>query len=1125
MLSSTETVLPPTKAGLYFDPPTFDSSSSTLDSTGPRALRKHKTLPHPRNSKPSATHGSRAPHGFGLAIDTKASWSESGSQVSSAPSQARRAGGPDLPPTPPAHSRTSSSSHSVLPSSPTCVGSPEQSVSSLSATRIPGTPPNQKSPPTPDVTPPQQMRRPKGPRPLLSDRIPSKATTADSRTESFRTAREDPYSSDEDKASMLRPTLHSGRTSRNTVRPTDVRRKKPQGIGLGLGLESDDNLTPRTKQEFFTFDGEWAGGASGSEVEQEWDENLFRNVTVRKRRPKPKMVAEETPRDSATEVLEDVTVTPTNATKALRSIPLHDNQRRYSSPKTVPDRDRGKRQTSASTSEPPVNVDARRSSVMSSRSTVSTVVEAILVDATPPRRRTLRHVRKQPTLRDSAPRISPASSTAYSTGLEETARYPRPRIGVDAGHTESFASSGTVNSLASRKARREVWKNGGVPVVVIPDRRASMKPAGTPSLRSTSSRRSQRSSSLSSIPLSNQSKVKDLAPYFERPSRRGRAMSMSTSDGSLPGDQRTIDYPPIVPLRTSSLSAPTSRNNSRSNSRSNSRANSLAGSRTNSLTAASLKLHNALQEQQAQDQSPKITVEQASSIPDVEYIAAEDDHSDERQLQPAPSVESHKERDVRDHRPLLDHNGDPFFGKRLTAHNTPFSIASVETNGTHSAAEVSEAMAVNIYPHQNRSVRMVDHTSKAFDANALDREHSVGSDETGETIKTERIGTEFEKPSITATGPDGEPVTPPQPQFSMDDVDSPLRNPRAPPEPPAIKFTPATPSGLTPAAEKMKMLGNYFEADAPERRPSLVKRALSLRRSSANGVPRSPGFLARTLSLSRNIRKDTAENPDMEVGEDAVRHQYPNIDDPPPDEDRLHPFWRPASSQFEPEDDEDWVYDVQGSVDRDDHYSAGSSRPGPPRRSLSSRMKRTFAILPITNDDHYMSAGNRAPDRRTIKRTPSGNLRVMRHRDSYSSMHWGRRSSSSNRHDDDNDEAEGRPSTAPDVRPGRRAWGVEKRVDSQGRRFFPGWQDKMEQYGFQNLQRRLSEHRRQKRSDALRQKISGPREVRDGVGEVIKRNSYKGPSYQTPSGVGVGRTVSMGDMDGVERAPRVQVQV
>lgn len=1140
-LSSTETVLPPAnQGGLYFDPPAFDSSSSTIDSTGRRALRRHKNLPHPQASKPSvAAYNPRARNG--ITVDTKTSCSESSSQLASLPSQPRRSGGPDLPPTPPAHSRTSSSSHSVQPSSPTCVETPTQSSSNLSAVRTPGTPPNQRSPPTPDVTPPRQARRAKPFRPLLSERIPSKATTAtDSRTASFITAREEPYSSDEEKRSTLRPPT-SRRTSQNTVRqPSNSKQTKPIGVGLGLELSSDDNLTPRTKQEFGAFDGEWgAGGGSEGEVEQEWDDYLFRNVTVRKQRPKKKMDEEDAPKNRVAEVVDDVTVTPTPATKALRVMSLHENRRLASPPKgprAMPLREnlrmastppgtpeRTKRWSSAPIVDSSVNNnDARRFSGMSSRSTVSTIVEAILVDTPPRKHKTLRHVKKHTALRDSRPQSSPSGSTANLINLNGAVQPPRFRTDVDASRTDSYASSATINSLTSRKARRDVWKSGGIPVVVIPDRRASMHPTGSPSLRSTSSRRSQRSNSLSSAPVSNTTTARENPPNASRSFRRGRATVMSAADGSLPGDQRTLDYPPIVPLRTSSLSAPTSRNNSRSNSRSS----SLVGSRTGSLTADSLKLHNALQaaqEQQTKKQPvPKVTVERAPFVPDVEYIPAESEHSGQRHLPAISSVVSHKEKDVSDHRPLVDQHGDPFFGKRLTAHTTPFSIASVDTNGTHSAAEVSEAMAVNIYQHKNRSVLMVNHPSKAFDTSPLQKENSATIDDTAK-----QFAPVPQRPSITTTGPDGEPATPPQPLLPIDIVDSPLKNPRAPPLPPAIKFTPATPSGLTPAAEKMKLMGNYFETVNVEKRPSLVRRAFSLRRNSESGSAR-PTFLSRTLSLTRNGRKYTAENPDAESGMDAVRHQYPTIEDSPPDEARLHPFWRPAYAPFgfDSEDDEDWVRDIPDDVDQIYQYPVADSRPTAPRRSLSARMKHTFAILPITSDEHYKSAGSHAPERRTIKRTPSGNLRVTRHRDSYSSLRWpghDRPPSPRRRHRDDEKEKGGRPSTAPNSRPNRRAWGVEKQTDARGRRFFPGWQDKIGQMGISGLQRRISEKRRERRSEELRQKISGPREVRDGVGEVIKRDSYHGPSYQT----GFVRSVSRPDTDlnGVERAPRVQVQV
>jgi hypothetical protein len=58
-------------------------------------------------------------------------------------------------------------------------------------------------------------------------------------------------------------------------------------------------------------------------------------------------------------------------------------------------------------------------------------------------------------------------------------------------------------------------------------------------------------------------------------------------------------------------------------------------------------------------------------------------------------------------------------------------------------------------------------------------------------------------------------------------------------------------------------------------------------------------------------------------------------------------------------------------------------------------------------------------------------------------------------------------------------------------KIFPGLGDAIDKYGLHNLPRRISERQREKRSQELRQKISAPREVRDGVGDVIRRNSYR----------------------------------
>jgi hypothetical protein len=1039
--------------------------------TGPRLFKKHKVLPHPRrdrNNEAPRYVSQPLPKKYDLTVDAGLS-RKLGLQPVSAPTlkhQPKRIGtGPDLPPTPPAHSRNSSSSHSIPQSPSTRVESPTPATDKTK-TKPPSTPPNQQSPPTPDVTPPQPAHRPRALRPLVTDRALSKST-ATSRSESFKTAREDPFSSEEeeDGKSTVRPAP-SARTSQSTVRRVvEESTPKAKAVGLGLGLESpvDEELTPRSKKEFITFDGEWG---SGSEVEQEWDENLERTVTVKKRRE-----IFDTPQtgEIVGEVLEDTLVTPTNATKALRSMSLQERNVAHQTPRHVSEG--GNFWSGPTGSDGSIGEDIRRFSGISTKSTVSTVVEAILVDGPPRRQKTLRHIRKQRTLRDSSSSLSPGSSAPTSSvALDEHARRPAPNGRRSDHRYDSYASNTTINSISSGKARREVFKNGGIPVVIVPERKSSVKSRSSrePSLRSTSSRRSKRSMSLNSVPLTNGCKSKDLTPFFERPSRRSRAMS--ESDGS---DQRTIDYPPVIPKRSSSLSAPTSRNNSR------------AGS----LTAASLKAHNVIQQLELHQQQHQHQDQPQHQHQQRQTRGLSDILLPQVNLQLAPSFESNE--DHLSHTLSVDRHGDPFFGKRLSAQNTPFSQASMETTGT--AHELSEALAVSIFPHQNSSVLMVDHSAKPSEA----------SDSTIQKERELPVYVKPEQPKIQTTAPDGEgPVTPPQPQYSLDEVDSPLRNPRAPPEPPteppAINFIPATPSGLTPAYDKRTQMGNYFEEageNEPKRSMSLIRRALSRRRHSEHGPPvtKQPGFLTRTLSLSRNVRREP-EVTSREQGKDTMEPPYPTIENPPKEGNKLHPFWRPTWS------DNEWPDDDFARDDEDDQvyrYPPIDNRP-PRRRSLSAKVKRTFAILPIRNEDEYYDDYDYyRPDRRTIRRTSSGNLRVMRHRRSLDSVQHTQPTNP-------------RPYTAPEesASKGKHFWHVRSRskdtneikdtkdakVSKKGR-LLPTISSKIED--LQNIPRRFSERRREKRSQELRQMISGPTEVRDGVGDVIRRSNYRDSFQQT----------------------------
>jgi hypothetical protein len=928
-----------------------------------------------------------------------------------------------LPPTPPTHSRQSSGNHSVTSAPRYDVTSSRNSANIPS---IPSTPPNQRSPPTPDVTPPRAM--PLAFRPLPSDRYPS------SRTDSFKTARENPYSSDEDEVSTVRPVLPSARQSATEVPQLPGRVQKRKEVGLGLGLESDNEgaTTPRAhdspQPEFHVFDGEW--GSETSEVEREWDDNLMRNVTVRKR---PGRRLQMFTGGANQEVLEDDIVSPTNATKIVRSLPLQERIARHRLERET-DRIPNDRLVERITSWPsagvntesPTTADVRRFSAMSGRSVTSAVVEAMVVDGPPSRRKTLRHTKKQFGLRefgsDQSTRSSAPNSVVSTSLSSEPHRDSRHRLHHSTARIpevrhRSLASNVTVSTASSSgRSRREVLKSGGIPVVIIPDRHSSTKSSTPHSLRSTSSHKTKRSNSLTSAPLSHSSKFNEPG-YFDSVTPRKRTMSESASDRN---SIRTIDFPPNIPARRSSLSAPTSRNTSR------------AGSRTGSLTAESLKAHNMIQALKQVPAEPEpIQVQRAESQKD---------------------LISHSSR------LHVDHNGDPFFGNRLSTQVTPFSQASYETAGT--SAEVSEAMAVAIFPHQNKSVLVVQQLAPTeASPSAL---KAIGEAQPAQA-------TQPEPPSMTLNGKVTGPVTPPQPIHPMDEVDSPLRNPRAPPEPPKIAFIPPTPNVLSPGQEEDRQLG--FDMDErpstsdskPKRGLSLMRRAFSTRRNSEPAIHLSPGLLKRTFSLSGRRKELSDEATQTAGGKANPSTVYPSVTDRPADGSKLHPFWRP--SHFWDDLDNDFADDELGGG-----YPIIDNRPGPPKRSLSGKLKRTFAILPIKDDYERQPY---AMDRREMRKTSSGNLRVVKQR-SNSSL---RREASNRRH-------------YAGVPEGTFGHGFK---DGNGGRIhtIPGIGVRVEYIGWSGMKRRLSEKRRLQRSEKLRATISPPKEVQSGMDDVLRRRQSR----------------------------------
>ena len=1044
---------------------------------GQRMFKKHKILPRPERDRANAIasfaydtwQGKTGADGHPINGAPSINGSNPPGVPPQTPNYPPRAihNGPRLPPTPPAPSQHSSGSLSANPSSSVWAVSAldtDDSTTGLS----PVTPPNEQGPPTPDVTPPQRVARPKLNRLPLNDRTPSKSAS-ESRSESFKTAREEPYASEEERSQAQQAFL-SARTSQSTVRhvgkdgSSPATEKPPDGYERN-GEATDPEATPRSKVRPVTFDGEWRMNTGDTEVVQEWDDYLQRHVKVRKSRPYPDPKTPSPSDRPGVDIGEDTVVTPTNATMAVRAMRLHAPDEKRASSSSMADLEKEGAVSSLTSS--PNATDARRFSGLSTKSGVSTVVEAVLVDPpVPQRRRTLRHVKKQTALRNSNPDIvsgsvAPPSST---TPLQEAS----PRAGLSRrpadGRYNSRVSAMSANSISSAKVRKEVWNQGAIPVVIVPDRKSS-KPPGEPMLRSMSSRRSRRSPSLTSAPLSNESASKEAVSTPERRSRHGRSVSEATGS-----DVRTIDYPPVVPKRTSSLSAPTSRN----------------ASRTGSLTADSLKAHNALLE--AETLKKALSKAQRGSTPKGEHTENDDtEHVEQSARQPREIPVQRIASSEEDEGSNRFSFGDQFFGRRLSSQNTPFSLASMDTCGT--AHEVSEALAVNIYAHQNTSVLMVDHgSSKPSQDSQIEIFRDTGA--------LEVLGSAAQPPpTITTTAPESDgPATPPQQQHAEDDVHySPLRNPRSPPEPPAeppaIKFIPATPSGATPAHERQYLMGNYFEEmqPKPKRSVSFVRKVLPRRRHSESASSSSrPTFLNRTLSLSRGVRKVTQPSAsETRGGGNALPDtEYPTAEDSPADEHMLHPFWQPAYFDYGSDTDSSSSSEDDADFNRDGYYERVYRYPpvdNRPRRSFSQRLKRTFAVLPQDEDVDrpFFDSGSSGTERRTIERTQSGNLRVVKRRRSLEEI------GECPQHDARPYTAPDSPDPTPSFWRGYRKGNQAGTNDEERRGFLPI----LGKIG--SLPRRLSERRREKRTTELRRKISGPREVRDGVGEMVQRGPYR----------------------------------
>lgn len=736
------------------------------------------------------------------------------------------------------------------------------------------TPVVQRSPPTPETTPPKLDQYTCLTNKSSNPRLPS------TRAESFETAREN-QTSDEEYSLLESPSLRPSRQKWLK----DAGHPLPKNIGLGLGLEQDDGERTPTglvgelspdNEDLISFDGGWNSATPEMEMEAvKGGADLAYRAELKKHQVKRSWVSDQlldTPL-----VIKNSSPSPVARSLSLRQ---RVDQTRKTPPgastENVAEKIQWPLQDDLSNLEGKLaEVDGKRFSQISA---TSTVVEAMVFDAPPERRRTLRHSSK---VADLASATTQANRNSLSLSERSHRRLLRHSKSPNGGQRASFASVGANPSdgttLPSYRGQDTI------PVIVIPQRISSLgsKFPCVPILRrvKTLTLALQQSSRPTTAP-------EDSVGYFDvaQPRRRIVSAQVATSPPKEDGKPSTRNTRPANAPYDASSSIPTSRHVSR--------ATSNASARVESTSPPT--------RQQSQNDYP------INETPNARMTS--------------PADES---------------NGDWSALRFRSSLVTPFSLRSARSS-TPGTLEVNEATAISIYPHTNKSILVVQHAPRRDSEPA---EHSA-------------IIASNAKFAIPAGS-----VQPPVIHQPRQLLESPLQNPRSPPQPPDFKIIPPTPANAIELPKPDHQEQPTSEQEIPKRRLSKrVKRALSTRRySEAFATP-----LIRSMSLSS--RRKT-------VNGGGGRRASTGID---PDRN-LHPFWRPRAF-WDDRSDSDSDFGNDGPLVGN---SLGMSTDGiktfdPPKRrsSLSQRLgslrlprRRKSESAPNARNDSSYSHGDDPPGR------------------------------------------------------------------------------------------------------------------------------------------------------------------
>ncbi|KAJ5748509.1 uncharacterized protein N7511_010205 [Penicillium nucicola] len=504
----------------------------------------------------------------------------------------------------------------------------DSSLSDLTAGML--TPRRASKPPTPDVTPPRTHANK---RPLLSQFV---HVSSSSRAESFQTANESISSSDMDSP---------GRSSQTTSQtPRQRKPSKPPAANGSHSYFTSARESPLVSQQpsdtenetgFETFDGDWTVNTMDGSP-----------IPVGKRKSARKYPQLN---DQPNLVQNGLDVKHLDAS-LMREKKLRDRVHDAHELTTSSSMERFREQIGWPSPEGATkNGDSvpRPLSVISSTSTVS----AMIIDSPKRAQRMLRHTEKRSSLRSASSPITHSERTSYGSLPESQHRLVhKPTRISEQGRRSASSFSAKTNNSATTPAIETIK------VVVIPERSSSLN--------------SGRNSFVSSKPGSQRSSRRPPTTstgHVDAPRQKKRTMSDSVSTHSRATDSRSRSIGrPVIPPRSSSLSAPTSRNNSRATS----------------LTSASLQSHNLamdLEIKKRRDQQP---------VSPPRHNVLSYDPSDFLEV---PNMHAFATADdMTLHPPSL-----PFTGGSIPS-SSPGPI------------EIQEATAVSLFAHNNHSLLLVD---------------------------------------------------------------------------------------------------------------------------------------------------------------------------------------------------------------------------------------------------------------------------------------------------------------------------------------------------------------------------------------------------------------------------------